>query len=528
MYCESLEARERYKESLALEDQAKQDELERTKQRREMLVNQVNAAMKGPSHDSFEAPLTEEEQAIREACSREGAFHAPMMVAWLLKHYDEEPTALSGLTFAHRHLRTGEGCFLMHRHGLVQAVVKIHRQYPGKAAIQLLVVKVLKQLLDCNYTRSLVIAHVDALHICFAVSRKHISSLEHLEVAASCIQQYARSEVGRKEIFTLNVIPHLIHYVRTFSRSVPLVRAAMLAMNWATTDMTRAAYVFTVKGVHAALQCLKRHIAVGEVTAPILFLLARLAPVHPLTLELLLKKKTAVLVVRALQQVHNNDALQLEGLKLLQVISKTSEGWKQIDAIRGGWQAICQGTTHGDALVHQLPGALHNPGWAIGDTPYLPLLDRKKLAAAKQTQNDIQPEPKAAWTPHSLREFMGLSMSGQTLAINIEQHETYFELCSTLDVLPRSGEEREAWFQRVLAFEKENEVKIEDMVQTVLQMRRRDAMHKKMAAQNLAMGAYSDEVLGTVKEVFVKGERVTGEILEQKDADVNEALDGVV
>ena len=75
----------------------------------------------------------------------------------------------------------------------------------------------------------------------------------------------------------------------------------------------------------------------------------------------------------------------------------------------------------------------------------------------------------------------------QTLAINTEHHNVHFELLSTLDMLPRSGENRELWFQRVHAYEVENEVKIEDMVATVQEMRRREAVHKKMAMKGIAM-----------------------------------------
>lgn len=50
------------------------------------------------------------------------------------------------------------------------------------------------------------------------------------------------------------------------------------------------------------------------------------------------------------------------GLKLLQTISRTSEGWKQISAVHAGWQSITAGTVRGDALVHDLPGEFNNPG----------------------------------------------------------------------------------------------------------------------------------------------------------------------
>jgi hypothetical protein len=68
------------------------------------------------------------------------------------------------------------------------------------------------------------------------------------------------------------------------------------------------------------------------------------------------------LVARA--HVYNNVVVCHAGLKLLQIISRTSEGWKQISAVNAGWQSIVAGTTQGDALVHNLPGAFNNPGTA--------------------------------------------------------------------------------------------------------------------------------------------------------------------
>jgi hypothetical protein len=122
---------------------------------------------------------------------------------------------------------------------------------------------------------------------------------------------------------------------------------------------------------------------------------------------------------------------------------------------------------------------------------------------------------------------MGLSMAGQTLEINTQHHTVHFELLCTLDMLPKPGEEREEWFKRVHAYEVENEVKIEEMVSTVQEMRRREAVHKKMEQKGIALGE-NDEILGTVKEVYVNGQRITGDILQAADADVEEALEGIV
>ena len=106
---------------------------------------------------------------------------------------------------------------------------------------------------------------------------------------------------------------------------------------------------------------------------------------------------------------------------MVQTLSRTTEGWQQISACKGAWQSLCQGTALGDALVHDLPGELNNPGWSIGETPHLPDLERKKLVAAKAAQSRTRARPKAAWTHLSLREFMGLAIKGQSLAINNEQ-----------------------------------------------------------------------------------------------------------
>ena len=50
---------------------------------------------------------------------------------------------------------------------------------------------------------------------------------------------------------------------------------------------------------------------------------------------------------------------------------------------------------------------------------------------------------------HSLKEFMGLSMKAQKLAMNNDIDDMHFQLITTLDLLPRPGEEREYYFIRL-------------------------------------------------------------------------------
>mmetsp|Transcript_31144 Transcript_31144/g.52069 ORF Transcript_31144/g.52069 Transcript_31144/m.52069 type:complete len:533 (-) Transcript_31144:92-1690(-) len=532
MYCDSEEAREEYESRLQREDDALLEEQNQTSKRRKDLMKSLKIAEK-VNNEKLVIKLTREELAIEEACKEEGSFNAPMLVAWLLKHHQEDPTTLNGLKYLLKHLETGEGCFLMLRHGALQAVMKIHAYFTNDPPIQLLVIKVVRQLLDCNYTRSLVLDEANngatnLLHMCFKIAHHHMNSASHVEVAAHCITQTARSEVCRQAIQRLNIIAYMINFCKRFSKNPKIIRPTLMLMLWFSTNQPRLEYVCTfLKGVHATLQCMRRHPSRPGVVSPGILFLARAAQNHPESMELILKKNAAALVIESLKVVYNNDAIQLQGLKLLQIIAKTSIGWKQIGAVHAGWQTICQGTMQGDALVHELPGAFQNPGWAIGDTPYLPILERQKITAAKQALSGIQEEPKAAWTAMSLREYMGLSMTGQVLAINTEHHNIYFELLSTLDMLPKLGEERELWFQRVHAYEEENEVKIDDMVLTVQEMRRREAHKKKMDAQ-LAETGYSDDLGGTVKEVYVNGVKISGDVLTANDADVEETMEGIL
>jgi hypothetical protein len=244
---------------------------------------------------------------------------------------------------------------------------------------------------------------------------------------------------------------------------------------------------------------------------------------RPSSMEMILKMRASELVIGALTVMHDQAELQLEGLKLLQLISKTSVGWQQISDVNAGWQTICQGTLKGDALIHKLPGSFHNPGWSIGDTPYLPQLERLKLQATRNASTSLQSGPKATWTPFSLREFMGLSLTGQKLRINVEFHDLYFEMLSTVDMLPKLDEGREEWFIRLRQYEHENEVRIEEMVSTIQEMRRRESV-QAMNSKNAKGG----DGRGTVKQVYVKGELLTTDSMQAKDIAIDEALDGIV
>jgi len=100
----------------------------------------------------------------------------------------------------------------------------------------------------------------------------------------------------------------------------------------------------------------------ADVLGPGMLFLTRASASYPLAMKSVLKMEAVPIIIGAMKALYSNDILQLEGLKMIQQLSKTSEGWKQIQDTRGGWQTICQGTTLGNALLHDLKGSFHNPG----------------------------------------------------------------------------------------------------------------------------------------------------------------------
>jgi len=250
------------------------------------------------------------------------------------------------------------------------------------------------------------------------------------------------------------------------------------------------------------------------------FLTRAAADYEPAT-EYLLKKNAIPIVINAMKSLYAHEGLQLEGLKMLQALSKHETGWSQISNTKGGWQSITQGVSKGDELLHELPGDFHNPGWCIGDTPHLPELEKKKLIAAQVSAQNSLVNRTVDWTPNSLQLYMGQGLKDQKLAINVEYHEKYFELLTSLELLPQPGEEKEEWFTRLNKYEIENVITIEDMVNTVIDMQKREVKEKAILKKNLEEGEY-------VKPLFVKGKRVTTKGLDEADRGIGEELEGIL
>ena len=470
---------------------------------------------------------TAEDKALEYAGSLESSFNAPMLMSWLYKNHKEEPTVLTGMGFLLHHLETAEGCALMLQHNAVGALRRIHLHYREHPPLQLQCITALCQLLDCNFTREEIVSNsTEALRMAFNVAHLHMNSRAHVDTAMRCIAQCCRSEVCRREIFKRRIFAYLINFCKSFSNTPSILRSCLKAFNWMATTPERIVRVCDSGVVKMILRLLAKHVSDGDVVAPAMLFLTRASEQHPPSLETILHKQAVHLIINALRALYGNEVLQLAGLKMLQTLSKTQEGWRQITETKGGWQSICQGTALGDSLVHDLPGPLHNPGWAIGDTPHLQFTDRIKILNAKTMQLRMGGGPKAAWTAHSLRDYMGIGVTKSKLAVNNEQHDTYFELLGTLELLPDRGEEREHWFQRLKSYEADNSIKLDDMCAAVMEIRRKEAIDIKKAEKAQLEGVAEEEE-NNGKAVYVRGQRVTTAFLSTTELTLDEMMRGV-
>jgi hypothetical protein len=326
--------------------------------------------------DSDSIPEADEDSTMRKK-DPYSALNAPMLVTQLSKHFDEVSTAISALGFVLKHAEEGEGCVLLLKYGILSTIFKVHlhEPYVDHKEIQLLVASVLKQLLECNYTRDSLIDNLDVLRVTFSIAHRFMSSADHVTASIHCILQCARSEINREEIMSSNMIGYFTNFCKRHSKVSLILRCVLKLFCWLSITDEKIEQLCEKEALGTCLQCMKRHICDANVLAPGIRFLTRASSL-PWCKEYILEKKAIAMIIKALRTLYDEAELQLAGLKMLQSLSLTEEGYRQISEAKGGWQSICQGTTMGNALIHDLESDFNNPGWCIGDTPNLTLLDR--------------------------------------------------------------------------------------------------------------------------------------------------------
>ena len=519
MYCPHVYARQDMAQRLQAEALKREEEAAYKRLKYENVTLPWNRRELGAAAEEHK---TAEDVALEYAGSVDSSFNAPMLMSWLYKNYREEPTVLSGMGFLLHHLDKAEGCALMFKHGAIGTLKRIHLHYRDHPPLQLQCVTALGRLLDCNITRDDAISDTEALRMAFNIAHTHMNSRAHVDTAARCIAQCARSEVCRRDILHRKVYAYMLNFCKRFSGTASILRSCLKLFNWVATTRERIIEVCDSGVVKMILVILKKHMTDADVISPAMLFLTRSSEQYTTALDIILKKRAVPLIIMALKTLYSDDILQLAGLKMLQTLSKTADGWKQISETPGGWQSICQGTALGDSLVHDLQGALYNPGWAIGDTPHLQVTDRIKILNAKAMQVRLGAAPKAAWTAHALRDYMGVAMKQTKLAVNNEYHDTYFELLDLIELLPGKSEEKEHWFKRIKDYEADNDIRLEEMTNTMIELRHKEVLDAKRAEKQASGGGQEETANG--KDVFINGLKITTALLNTSELSLDEMM----
>ncbi len=136
----------------------------------------------------------------------------------------------------------------MHRHNVLDALTKIHVYFRTNPSLQLLILTVYNRLLECNYTRGLIIKEdCDVLAIVFSIVHLFMNSKSHVDMGLKCIIQCARSEYCRCYIIENNLVAYLITFVKRYPAVPSILRSLLKLFNWVTTTQARMEYVAKLK-----------------------------------------------------------------------------------------------------------------------------------------------------------------------------------------------------------------------------------------------------------------------------------------
>lgn len=284
-------------------------------------------------------PMAEEtplQRAIRIKKRKEStaytALNTPMLMAMLRKTYVEEPSARAGLGFILKHCQKGEGCVMSMKHSVVDLVIKIqgYAEYKDHAEMQLLVVSIFRRLVECNYTRDAVIYKTDVLRVAFSIIHRFMGSADHVEMGLNCLLQCCRSEICRMDIMDQKMISYCMLYAKKHWKRASLVRAVLKAFSWVSTSAERMDEICRLGAIELAVELMKRHPCDPVVLAPSVGFLTRAAGTLEWCMNHILEQRLIPLIITSLRALHNEEELQLEGLKILQTLSTNPEGYKQV------------------------------------------------------------------------------------------------------------------------------------------------------------------------------------------------------
>lgn len=492
------------------------------------------------------------------------------------------------------HLKTGEGCILLVKNNLMPLLFQLYKHYKDNTTIVSLIISSIEKLLECNYTRDNILnQYKEVASTTFTIYHSNMNNVQIIESSFKCLMNISRNPSFHPEIMERNYLGYMLETLKKHMKNANLIHCVLRMSLWISVDNPDQLnyQINSLNIISFIYSCLNYHKSNPYVVTPALFWLYTSSISNPQAVTIILKKEFIKLFIKILGIIYDDLECQLILFKLLQYLSKTSEGFQQIDDIKGAWILISQNTKFGDIIFHndipkeykelyeeqkkkaleeklrqeeekskkngldkkkreeevhrrvslslfdknQSDFSLYNTGWTLAETQNFSQMDKNKHQALRNEETSLTRHQALLntstinWNSESLSDFMGVNKGTKRLAINKEYSIIFFEVVVSLNLLPIEKEDRDQWFVRIKKYEEENEVRIDEMVQTIQEIKNREKYQKLLEKSNKKKTASGEIIsLGTLKDLYVNGEKMSVDKMVAADVEIKEALKDIL
>ena len=337
--------------------------------------------------------------------------------------------------------------------------LKIHKD---EYNIQLKGVTALRKYTDHGPTQEKAILSPEVTDIAITRLKMFRDKEAMVQEACEILKFTAKLRKNRVRVFEAGTITHITCAIVQYRDNEKILCAAMFLLETLAT-MAKGKEEILARGlVKIALSVMQQY-RESEVVLSASMGMLLLACEDDRGLAQMIHSNGVATTLDAMKHLVHKAELQQRGLEFMKKLASTAKGAKILDGIKGSWQWLAQGTEEGNALVHLLPGPLQSKGWAMGEINEKDNM-HKGLLYPEGVDGDARGHAQALWTAGSLSNFMGLSQTEKKMDLNLNEQEFYFDTVKDLGLLPRNGEQREYWFQRIKKFERHHSVNIKDLV----------------------------------------------------------------
>lgn len=442
------------------------------------------------------------------------------LIEYAYRHQPNTNVIVNVLTLIQQMCNTGSCCEQFVLVDVVALIYRIHVEHARHFDIQLLCIRILIRLVECNSTRDLILLKDTsaALISCigFITCRNYIQSTEHaievVKLLANC--QRSVPEDNSESIIRSHFLDSgnfsLVMYCLKLHFNEPLVAFwAIKLFSWFSLSDDDLIFLFTNKATKIILKFMRTHNRDAKVMGSSIIFLSRMTSAHQPSIDFIIKNQGVSIIIRCLQTYLSDENIQLYGMKLVHLFSLSKEGFNEISNVKGAWQFLCQ-----DSLPEEF------------STSCLPKISHIDFPSSR---SPTYKNKKRVWTYVEFQRFLNdHHILNQRVRINLESKEVFFELIMTLDLLPLSSETNLDWYERIRHYEGDNELNLREIASSMIEMRKSEQKEHHTNASMLEVVAPENHkmspkvIKSSSKPVYVLGRLINSEFLSKNDVELED------